>query len=89
MTDKESQAELSLRLVKARENVVVGARYQHYKQLSYLVTDVALWEATNEACVIYQAEYGDQITFIRPLTNWLETVDVEGVQIPRFNKIDS
>ena len=84
---KESQAELSSRLADATKLVVVGARYMHYKQLSYKVLAIALREEDNEPCVIYQAEYGDKLTWIRPVKNWLEEVEVDGKKVRRFTKL--
>lgn len=59
---KESQSQLSAKLANAAKQVTVGARYMHYKQLSYTVLAVALREEDNEPCVIYQAEYGPGVT---------------------------
>lgn len=88
MHQKESQAQLSARLAKAAQQVAVGARYVHYKQLSYKVLALALREEDNEPCVVYQAEYGDHITFIRPVTNWVEDVEADGKMIKRFTKLE-
>lgn len=85
--EKESQTELSARLASATQQVMVGARYMHYKQLTYKVLAVALREEDNEPCVVYQAEYGDEIVWIRPVKSWIEMVDVDGVQVQRFTKI--
>lgn len=87
MHDKESQDQLSVRLAKAAEQVAVGARYMHYKQLSYKVLAIALREEDNEPCVVYQAEYDDSLTWIRPVGNWLEEVEVEGKKVKRFTQL--
>lgn len=87
MHEKESQAQLSARIAEATKQVVVGARYMHYKQLCYKVIAVALREEDNEPCVIYQAEYGDKLTWIRPVANWVEDVEVDGRTTKRFTKI--
>jgi len=84
---KESQTELSNKLAQATKLVTVGARYMHYKQLSYKVIALALREEDNEPCVIYQAEYGDKLTWIRPVANWVEEVEVDGKQMKRFAKL--
>jgi hypothetical protein len=88
MSEKESQGQLAERIRVAKTKVQLGARYVHYKQLSYRVLDVAIYEADGEPCVIYQAEYGKHVTWIRPITSWLETVEVEGKMVPRFTKIE-
>jgi hypothetical protein len=87
MHEKESQAQLSARLAKAAQQITVGARYVHYKKLSYKVLALALREEDNEPCVVYQAEYGDHVTFIRPVVNWVEEVEVDGKKLRRFEKI--
>lgn len=72
MHEKESQAQLSSKVALAAKQVSVGARYMHYKQLSYKVVALALREEDNEPCVIYQAEYGDNVAWIRPVASWME-----------------
>lgn len=84
---RETQAELTARLSAASQHVTVGARYRHYKQRTYMVVALALREEDSEPCVVYRAEYGDRIVFIRPVANWLEAVTVDGMSMPRFTKI--
>jgi hypothetical protein len=84
----QSQSDLSQKLAHAATQVTVGARYLHYKQRSYTVLAIALREEDNEPCVIYQAEYGDNLTWIRPITSWLEEVTVDGKQVKRFTKFE-
>jgi hypothetical protein len=50
----------------------------HYKQQSYRVTGLALHEEDNEPYVIYQAEYDDHITWARPISSWVEEVEIGG-----------
>ena len=78
--------ELAQRLKNAAKQVKVGAIYTHYKNKTYKVISLALLEATTEPCVIYQEQHGERLTFVRPLTNWLETVDHHGKTVPRFSK---
>jgi len=87
MHEKQTQAQLSAKLAKAIKQVTVGARYMHYKQLTYKVVAIALREEDNEPCVIYQAEYGDRLTWIRSVTNWVEDVEADGKKVKRFTKI--
>ena len=89
MEERLDQDQLAARIADAKTDVQVGARYEHYKKLTYIVKDVALWEATNEPCVVYQAEYGTQATFIRPVAAWNEMVTVDGASLPRFRKLDA
>jgi hypothetical protein len=87
MHEEETQAQLAARLAEAANQVTVGARYMHYKQLSYKVVGLALREEDNEPCVVYQAEYGEHVTWIRPVASWLEDVEVDGRMMKRFTKL--
>ena len=87
MSEKESQSQLSARLARAANRVMVDGRYRHYKQSTYKVIALALREEDNEPCVVYQAEYGDKITFTRPVSNWIEKVNSNGSKVNRFTLI--
>ncbi len=88
MSQRMSQSQLAERLAYAAEHVTVGTRYAHYKQTTYKVLGLGLREEDNEPCVIYQAEYGEHITFIRPLANWLEPVATDQGAVARFTKLE-
>jgi hypothetical protein len=85
----EEQIALKAKLEKARTEVEVGAQYRHYKadHKIYTVINLAFQEEDNELCVIYQAEYEERLTFIRPLSSWTMTVEWEGKTVPRFTKL--
>jgi hypothetical protein len=87
MHKKETQAQLSVKLAQATNSITVGGRYKHYKQLSYKVLAIALREEDNEPCVVYQADYGDKLTWIRPVASWIEAVEIGGKVVQRFTKI--
>ena len=57
--------------------------YQHYKGPQYRVFSVARHSETEEDVVFYQALYGDYGFWVRPLSMFLESVIVEGEQVPR------
>lgn len=64
--------------------------YTHYKDpegKEYLVNGVAINENTEEPMVIYKALYGDKVLYTRPLDQFVETVEWNGEQVPRFNYI--
>lgn len=61
--------------------------YQHYKGRQYEVIDVALHTETLEEMVIYRALYGDFGLWVRPLSMFLESIEVSGIIVPRF-KLD-
>lgn len=74
---------------KAGTQIVIGARYGHYKDRSktYRVVGFAIIEATDELGVIYQADYGAKLQFVRPVSVWAETLEWEGQTAPRFKKV--
>ena len=84
-----SQEELRARLDKAHELVEVGARYAHFKHLeqAYTVVSLAIREDTQDVCVIYKAEYGEEIPFIRTLESFISPVELVGVTTLRFHKL--
>ena len=62
-------------------------RYRHYKGREYTVLGVARHSETLEELVVYRQEYGDRGLWVRPLAMFLETVEVEGRRVPRFQRL--
>jgi hypothetical protein len=58
--------------------------YRHYKGPEYRVFSVARHSETEEEVVFYQALYGEYGMWVRPLSMFLESVEVDGEQVPRF-----
>lgn len=63
---------------------VVPGLYRHYKGQRYRVLGTAHHSETEEALVVYQALYGERGLWVRPLTMFTETVELDGEPIPRF-----
>ena len=61
--------------------------YQHYKGAQYKVIGSARHSETEEWFVYYQALYGEYGYWVRPLEMFLESVVVDGEQLPRFKLI--
>lgn len=61
--------------------------YEHYKGMRYRVLSVARHSETLEEHVVYQALYGDQLVWVRPLKMFVETITKEGKTVPRFRYI--
>jgi hypothetical protein len=59
-------------------------RYRHYKGKDYEVIAVARHSETEEEMVVYRTLYGDFSLWVRPLKMFIETVSVEGQELPRF-----
>ena len=63
--------------------------YKHYKGNVYEVIGIAKHSETLEKMVVYKATYqkeGENL-WVRPLTMFLETVMIDGVERKRFEKI--
>ena len=62
-------------------------RYRHYKGREYEMVGVARHSETLEALVVYRPLYGERALWVRPHAMFVETVDVDGVEVPRFVRI--
>lgn len=63
--------------------------YKHYKGNLYEVVDVARHSETEEEHVVYRTLYGDYSLWVRPLELFIEDVQVDGEQRPRFAFVES
>lgn len=61
--------------------------YRHYKGPEYRVLGLAHHTETDETMVVYQLMYKDFGLGVRPLTSFLESVEVDGERVPRFSLI--
>jgi len=53
-------------LSKIAKSVKLGY-YEHYKKMKYKVLGVVVHGETLEELVLYQAQYGERLTWVRPL----------------------
>ncbi|MDX2776005.1 DUF1653 domain-containing protein [Streptomyces caniscabiei] len=85
-----SQAELSRRLELASQQITVGGTYSHFKQpqAMYKVLHLAVNEADDVICVVYQAQYGDHLIFVRPLESWQQRIKRNDQTVDRFLRCD-
>lgn len=68
--------------------MVQPGRYRHYKKgHEYEVLGVARHSETEEEFVVYRALYDQRELWIRPTTMFLETVIVDGLPCPRFQRL--
>jgi hypothetical protein len=58
--------------------------YRHYKGGKYEVMGVARHSETEELLVVYRCLYGDGGLWVRPLSMFIENVDVDGLVVKRF-----
>ncbi|WP_258808126.1 DUF1653 domain-containing protein [Pseudidiomarina sp. CB1] len=61
--------------------------YQHYKGPEYEVLDTVRHSETEEELVLYRPLYGERKLWVRPLTMFVESVNVDGEQVPRFHYV--
>jgi len=66
-----------------------GGIYRHYKGNMYKALYVALHTETEEPLAIYQALYGDEKIWARPLEMFLDEVILsDGSVVPRFELVE-
>jgi len=66
------------------ETEIRPGRYRHFKGKEYLVLYQARHSETLEPMVVYQALYGERGIWVRPASMWNETVEHNGMRLPRF-----
>ena len=59
-------------------------QYRHYKGNLYEVIDVARHSENLEYMVVYRALYGDFGLWVRPLSMFIEEVEIDGKLLKRF-----
>jgi hypothetical protein len=68
---------------------VPAGRYRHYKGGLYEVLGVARHSETEEELVVYRPLYGEGGLWVRPRAMFLETVRINGQDVPRFQFLGS
>lgn len=63
--------------------------YRHYKGGQYELMGTARHSETLETMTVYRALYGEHGLWVRPAAMFTETVTIDGVVQPRFQKITS
>jgi hypothetical protein len=67
---------------------VKPGRYRHFKHGNeYTVIDTVRHSETQEAMVLYRAEYGERGLWVRPLDMFTEQVEHNGEKKPRFEYV--
>lgn len=70
--------------ISEQQTIKLGAKYRHFKGKEYLVLYLAKHSETLENLVVYQALYGEKGIWVRPLSMFLEKVEVNGELVDRF-----
>jgi len=63
--------------------------YRHYKNKEYELLGIATHSETEEKLAVYRPLYGDCALWVRPLDMFLETVEIDGEIVPRFQHSES
>jgi cyclomaltodextrinase len=66
--------------------IAIGT-YRHFKGRNYKVVMLAKHSETLEDYVVYQALYGEKGMWVRPLSMFEETVEMNGTVVKRFEYI--
>ena len=59
-------------------------KWRHFKGGEYEVLGIAKHSETLEPMVVYRALYGEKEIWVRPLSMWNETVELDGKVYKRF-----
>ena len=62
-------------------------KYRHFKGNEYEVLHIARNSETMEEMVVYRALYGEHGVWVRPAFMWTQTVEKDGITMPRFKYI--
>jgi hypothetical protein len=65
----------------------IGSTYRHYKGNEYRVLHVVKHSETQEEMVVYQDIAHPEKIWARPLPMFMETIEIEGKNVPRFTPI--
>ena len=80
-------SKISLSLSPFSEIIKVGTIYEHYKGNRYKIIALAFHSETLEEMVVYEALHENGGTWVRPLKMFIETVNIDGEEIPRFKAL--
>ena len=69
-------------------NEIKPGRYRHYKGQEYEVIGIARYSETLEDLVVYRALYGEGEIWVRPKEMFLDTVEVDGKKVRRFEFLE-
>jgi hypothetical protein len=69
------------------KTIVINGTYEHYKGSRYKVLAKARDCETHEELVVYQALYGQDEIWVRPLAIFLENIIIDGKSQPRFKSV--
>ena len=62
-------------------------KYKHYKGSLYEVLGTTRHSETEEWMVVYKTLYGDFSIWVRPYEMFVESVEMDGEMVPRFEYV--
>lgn len=62
-------------------------KYRHFKGNMYELIEIAHHSETQEPMAVYRALYGEMGLWVRPLPMFLETIERDGKELPRFQYV--
>ncbi|MFC6380346.1 DUF1653 domain-containing protein [Psychrobacter glacincola] len=69
------------------EKIVPQGIYRHYKGSLYQVLHTAQHSETEETLIVYRCLYGEYDVWVRPLAMFVETVEFDDKEVPRFELV--
>ena len=69
------------------QTIIIKGLYEHYKGFRYKIIAVARHSETLDELVVYQALYGEEGVWVRPLAMFLENVIIDEKPQPRFRLV--
>jgi len=84
-----SQEDLLKKVVDAHRSIDVNATYFHYKDTDrarpYKIIVIVINESTEEVCVVYQAQYGENLTWMRTVVEFTSEITTDHGIVSRFS----
>jgi hypothetical protein len=85
----KEQPKMDEQIIDNSNQRVPSGLYEHYKRGRFIVLGVAKNCKTEEEVVVFYNEFNLKALWIRPVEEFLGTVELNGEQVPRFVKLDT
>lgn len=83
------QVKMDEQIIDNSNQRVPSGLYEHYKRGRFIVLGVAKNCKTEEEVVVFYNEFNLKALWVRPIEEFLATVELNGAQVPRFVKLDT
>lgn len=89
LSTNKTKDQLTKEIDDLKVRIDEGDECYHYKHPDqfYHVVGVGFIEGNGEPCVVYQADYGDKLTWVRTESEFFAKVDHNGKEVARFTKV--